>query len=95
MQDLPPLIPADLKAARAMLGLSQRAMAEAMGTPRRTYEDWESGKNTAPPMIRLAISALYHGLKPWNPQREEAEQAEQERQDRFMDKFFAATQRPL
>lgn len=67
MQDLPPMTPDDLRAARKMLGLSQRAFAEALGAGRRTVEEWEAGKNTPPQMVRLAISALYHGLKPWQP----------------------------
>lgn len=32
-----------LLAARKALGLTQQAMADKMGTPKRTYQDWEYG----------------------------------------------------
>lgn len=49
-----------LRAARARLGLSQRAMAEALSTPRRTYEDWEAGVSRIPGPVWLALQWLNH-----------------------------------
>lgn len=34
----------DLKNARVSSGLTQRKMSELLGIPKRTIEDWETGK---------------------------------------------------
>lgn len=48
-----------LRAARDRLGLSQRAMAEAMDIPLRTYESWEGGQEPQhPSLVRLAVAEL-------------------------------------
>ena len=66
MQGLPDITPADLKAVRATLGLSQAAFGKALcGTPTRTIEDWEGGRRTPPAHLRLALAALVAGLEPW------------------------------
>ena len=48
-----------IKEARIAAGLSQRRMAEMMGIPRRTIENWESGVNTPPEYVeRLVVQEL-------------------------------------
>ena len=37
-----------LKEARQAAGLSQQGVTDALGIPRRTLQDWESGKRTPP-----------------------------------------------
>jgi DNA-binding transcriptional regulator YiaG len=39
----------ELRAERARLGLSQQALSEALGIPKRTIENWEGGVNSPPP----------------------------------------------
>lgn len=38
-----------LKAARKKAGLTQAGLADWTGIPRRTLEDWETGRMTPPP----------------------------------------------
>ena len=38
----------ELRAERARLGLSQQALSEALGVPKRTIENWEGGVNSPP-----------------------------------------------
>lgn len=48
-----------IKEARIAAGLSQKRMAEMMGIPRRTIENWESGVNTPPEYVeRLVVQEL-------------------------------------
>lgn len=48
-----------IREARKAAGLSQRRMAEMMGIPRRTIENWESGVNTPPEYVeRLVVQEL-------------------------------------
>lgn len=48
-----------IKEARIAAGLSQKRMAEMMGIPRRTIENWESGVNTPPKYVeRLVVQEL-------------------------------------
>ena len=37
-----------IKEARQAAGLSQQGVTDALGLPRRTLPDWESGKRTPP-----------------------------------------------
>ena len=37
-----------IKDARQAAGLSQQGVTDALGIPRRTLQDWESGKRTPP-----------------------------------------------
>jgi DNA-binding transcriptional regulator YiaG len=61
-----PPSPDEIKAFRKAIGWSQPKLAEMLGAASgRTVEAWESGINTAPPMLRLALSALNAGLEPW------------------------------
>ena len=48
-------MPNDLKRARHAAGLSQRKMAEALGIPCRTIEDWEAGKSTPPDYVKRYV----------------------------------------
>lgn len=55
--------PADLKEARAALGLSQRALAERLGIPQSTLWRWETGKHPIEhaTILRLALERLKSG----------------------------------
>lgn len=61
-----PLSAAELKAFRKSVGLSQVGLAEALSISRRSVEDWESGKSSPPPYLRLALAALNANLSPWS-----------------------------
>lgn len=37
-----------IKDARKAAGLSQQGVTDALGIPKRTLQDWESGKRTPP-----------------------------------------------
>lgn len=37
-----------IREARQAAGLSQQGVTDALGIPRRTIQDWESGKRTPP-----------------------------------------------
>ena len=54
------MTPADLRAARIRLGLSQRALAQAFGVPQQTLSRWETGFMAIqhPLILRLALKAL-------------------------------------
>lgn len=52
------LTPAEIKAARVRLGLSQAAMARAVGAALRTYIAWETGERAPPATVDPAIRAL-------------------------------------
>ena len=45
----------NIKTARAVAGLSQKRMADALGIPCRTIEDWETGKSSPPPYVEKYI----------------------------------------
>lgn len=48
-----------IKEARKAAGLSQAAMSEALGIPKRTIEDWETGRRTPAEWAeRLVIEKL-------------------------------------
>jgi DNA-binding XRE family transcriptional regulator len=49
----------ELKVARLDAKLTQRAMSDEFGIPKRTIENWESGKRTPPPYVeRLILEKL-------------------------------------
>jgi DNA-binding transcriptional regulator YiaG len=48
-----------IREARKAAGLSQRRMAEVMGIPQRTIENWEAGVNDPPEYVeRLIVQEL-------------------------------------
>ena len=52
------MTPADLKAAREKLGLSQAALAKRLGIAWRTYSNYERGTARIPGPVELAMRAL-------------------------------------
>jgi len=53
------LTPSDFRAARVTLGLSARAMAEALGGVNpRTIRRWESGDRAIPPPVTVLVPRL-------------------------------------
>lgn len=44
-----------IKTARAATGLSQKRMADALGIPCRTIEDWEAGKSSPPEYVKRYV----------------------------------------
>lgn len=49
----------NLKEARLSANLTQDAMSEKLGIPKRTIQDWESGKRKPPEYVeRLVIAEL-------------------------------------
>jgi DNA-binding transcriptional regulator YiaG len=52
------MTPADLKAAREKLELSQAALADRLGIAWRTYSNYERGTARVPGPLRLAMRAL-------------------------------------
>ena len=48
----------ELKESRLRMGLSQKAMAEALNTPYRTYQDWELGNRRIPGIVDVAIKQI-------------------------------------
>lgn len=54
----PEVSPAELRARREALGLSQTALAVALGVSLPTVQRWESNKSRIPAMISPALWAL-------------------------------------
>lgn len=50
--------PADLKAFRKALGLSQEALAAALGLQRNTVARWENGRRAIPALLPASLEAL-------------------------------------
>jgi DNA-binding XRE family transcriptional regulator len=48
----------ELKAARTRLGMTQRALAEALGIHWTTVSVYENGQDPIPKMVALALEAL-------------------------------------
>ena len=44
-----------IREARHAAGLTQAKMAEILGIPRRTVEDWDSGKHLPPEYVRRLV----------------------------------------
>ena len=57
------MTPSQLKQARQQLGLTQAAMAKAMGIGTRKFERWEGGHSPiSPEGARLVEMLLKHGI---------------------------------
>ena len=57
------MTPSQLKQARQQLGLTQAAMAKAMGIGTRKWERWEGGHSPiSPEGARLVEMILKHGI---------------------------------
>jgi len=65
MQDL---TPHEIKAARAVLNVSQVGLAALLGVTNVAVAQWETAKRSPPPYLRLALAALINGLEPWSAQ---------------------------
>ena len=51
----------DIKTLRAATGLTQKAFAELTGIPKRTIEQWESGRRNPPEyVVKLLAYYLEH-----------------------------------
>lgn len=48
----------ELRAIRKLLGLNRVAMAQALHTPYKTYEKWETGVSRIPGVVEVAITAV-------------------------------------
>ncbi len=48
----------DLKQIRQKLGFNTKEMSEILGTPYRTYQDWELGNGRIPGICEVAIECL-------------------------------------
>ena len=58
--------PADLRAARKALGLSQKGLAEALRMGKSGWQSvsrWESDGNTIPGPVQVAVEALLKDAK--------------------------------
>lgn len=55
--------PADLKAWRAALELSQAGAAQALGVPVRSYEQWETGRRRCPALLDRATLAVTYAAE--------------------------------
>ena len=52
-----------LKAAREAAGLTQQAMSARMEIPKRTIEEWEAGRRTAPGYVQRFVLNELEGLR--------------------------------
>ena len=59
------MTPADLRAWRAAMFLTQQQAAEALGVSLRTVKSWEAGFAAPPAFLALACAALAAGVDPW------------------------------
>lgn len=59
------MTPADLRAWRAAMFLTQQQAAEALGVSLRTVKSWEAGFAAPPAFLALACAALAAGLRSW------------------------------
>lgn len=48
----------EIRMVRELLALTQADMAHRLDISRRTLEDWEGGKSTAPSFLRLALQLI-------------------------------------
>lgn len=54
------MTPAELRDAREGLGLTQQQLAETLDVHRMTLARWETGQDTIPRLVALAMDALAH-----------------------------------
>lgn len=52
------------KAARKAAGLTQQGVEDQMQIPRRTVQDWESGRMTPPPYVQKLVLEKLESMKP-------------------------------
>ena len=50
--------PKELQKIREDLGMTQKALSEALNTPLRTLQDWEYGKRRIPGILEIALACL-------------------------------------
>ena len=55
-----------IKAARKAAGLTQKAMSEKLNIPRRTIEDWDSGKSYPPAWVEALLLEKLQSMTPGN-----------------------------
>lgn len=60
MESRKPMKPRDMRRQRALLGFSQRALAESLGVDRRTVVRWENGAIKIPLTVAMALELLLH-----------------------------------
>lgn len=58
------LTPAQIKAFRKALTVTQAGLAERLGVSRRTVEEWEAGRNPPPFMLTFALQGLAKPMPP-------------------------------
>ena len=61
------MTPAELKAARRRLGLTQRALGEALGVSRVTIARWEAGLHPLPRAVGLLLNRMLKDSPPQRP----------------------------
>lgn len=54
------MTPQELTVIRIQLGLKPGEMAKALNTPRRTFQEWESGGRRIPGVVLVACEWLKH-----------------------------------
>ena len=54
----------NIKELRALTGLTQKEFSEQLNIPKRTIEDWETGKRVPPPyVVELIAFRIEHDEK--------------------------------
>ncbi len=48
----------ELQKIRKDLGMTQKALSEALNTPLRTLQDWEYGERRIPGILEIALACL-------------------------------------
>jgi len=57
------MTPAELLAARNILGLTQGALATALGASRRAVQFWEAGERAIPELVARVIRSEMEGFE--------------------------------
>jgi len=57
------MTPAELTSARNILGLTQGALATALGASRRAVQFWEAGERAIPELVARVIRAEMEGFE--------------------------------
>lgn len=52
-----------IKEARLAAGLTQQAMSDLLGIPKRTIEEWEAGRRVPPPYVEKLIIDKLNQIK--------------------------------
>lgn len=53
----------DIKAARKRLGMTQQQLADSLGIPKRTIENWEGGVRTPPEWAMKLVLEKMESMK--------------------------------